>query len=82
MEDAPLKPDPSPVRKALEQLEAESGWFLGDTPDDMVAARRAGMLPIGVVAPGDNPDESSKSLHEAGAATVLSAAEAIEEILP
>jgi hypothetical protein len=40
------------------------------------------MLPIGVIAPGDNPDDSTKTLHEAGAATVLSAAEAIEEILP
>ena len=36
-EDAPLKPDPAPVRVALDRLEARTAWMLGDTPDDVRA---------------------------------------------
>jgi histidinol-phosphate aminotransferase len=82
MEDGPPKPDPTPVRRAVDQLGVRTVWLLGDTPDDMQAARQAGVLPIGVVAPGDDPELATKTLRDAGAATVLSAASAIQEILP
>ena len=42
MEDAPPKPDPQPVRLALARLGVERAWLVGDTPDDMRAARAAG----------------------------------------
>jgi histidinol-phosphate aminotransferase len=71
MEDGPLKPDPAPVRTALRQLGVPTAWFLGDTPDDMTAARAAGVVPIGVIAPGDPEDEARTSLDRAGAACVL-----------
>ena len=50
-EDAPLKPNPQPVRIALERLEARTAWLLGDTPDDVRAAVGAGVVPVGVVPP-------------------------------
>jgi histidinol-phosphate aminotransferase len=47
-EDAPMKPDPTPVRLALERLGVSHAWLLGDTRDDLVAARAAGVIPIGI----------------------------------
>jgi len=54
MEDAPRKPDPAPIRLALQHLGTQSAWMIGDTPDDIVAARAAGVVPIGIAAPGDD----------------------------
>ncbi|HEY4003178.1 MAG TPA: TIGR01548 family HAD-type hydrolase [Candidatus Xenobia bacterium] len=71
MEDAALKPDPAPVRKALEVLNVSRAWMVGDTPDDVTAARRAGVVPIGIPSPTDNPAELTEALHRAGAAVVL-----------
>jgi histidinol-phosphate aminotransferase len=71
MEDAELKPSPAPLRKALEALSVEHAWYFGDTPDDVVAARAAGVVPIGVTAPGDPPEEAQTSLLRAGAARVV-----------
>ena len=82
MEDAPIKPDPAPVRLALEQLGAATAWMVGDTPDDLRAARGAEVLPIGVVAPGDEPESTTASLQRAGAATVLPDIRKILEVFP
>ncbi len=71
MDDAPLKPDPAPVKLALERLKVRRAWMIGDTPDDMRAARGAGVLPLGVVAPADNPTIAARALIEAGAARAL-----------
>jgi len=53
MEDAPPKPNPAPVRLALERLGVRRAWMVGDTPDDMHAAAQAGVLPLAIAAPGD-----------------------------
>ena len=53
-EDAPKKkPHPAPLRLALEQLSvaAEDSIYVGDTPEDIEMARRAGVRPIGVLGP-------------------------------
>jgi histidinol-phosphate aminotransferase len=71
MEDAPLKPDPAPVRLALARLGLRSAWMVGDTPDDVRAARAAGVVPLGVVAPGDDVALTSQTLLRSGAARVL-----------
>lgn len=81
MEDAPSKPDPAPVRLALERLGAATAWMLGDTPDDLVAARGAGVVPIGVVAPGDDPVRARQTLLRAGAARVLDRTLDLVEVL-
>jgi histidinol-phosphate aminotransferase len=74
-EDAPSKPDPAPVRLALERLGVGRAWMLGDTRDDIEAARGAGVVPIGVSVPGDDV----KAL--AGAARVVGSIDEIEEVL-
>jgi histidinol-phosphate aminotransferase len=78
MEDAASKPDPAPVRLALDQLGVNTAWMVGDTPDDLAAARRAGVLPVGLPAPG----EGGEVLEQVGAALVLTGPEELEERLP
>ncbi len=82
MEDATAKPDPEPVTLALQQLGVEYAWMIGDTPDDVVAAREAGVLPLGLTAPGDDRRTASIALDDAGAARVLTSIDALEELLP
>lgn len=69
-EDAPMKPDPTPVRLALDRLGVSHAWMLGDTRDDLEAARAAGVMPIGV---GPEPIRP--------AAAVLETAASIKELL-
>jgi histidinol-phosphate aminotransferase len=71
LEDAPAKPDSAPVLLALQHLGATRGWMVGDTPDDARAARAAGALPLGVIAPGDPRDVVVPALVAAGAARVF-----------
>ncbi|MFQ5704186.1 MAG: aminotransferase class I/II-fold pyridoxal phosphate-dependent enzyme [Gemmatimonadales bacterium] len=81
MEDAPLKPDPAPVRLALQRLGARRGWMLGDTPDDVRAAGEAGVLPIGVVAPGHDATATTRVLRQAGAAWVIRNLTELEDLI-
>jgi len=69
MEDAPAKPSPDPVKLALRLLGVQRAWMVGDTPDDVIAARAAGVLPVGCLAPGESSDEA---LRRAGAGWVVS----------
>lgn len=82
MEDSALKPDPAPVRLALQQLRVESAWMIGDTPDDVVAARAAGVIPIGCIPPGAPRDQIEPVLLRSGAARVLDGIDRLPEILP
>ncbi|HXJ16143.1 MAG TPA: HAD family hydrolase [Candidatus Polarisedimenticolia bacterium] len=53
-EDAPRrKPHPAPLELALKRLRAEPGdcVYVGDAPEDIEMARRAGVKPIGVLGP-------------------------------
>jgi HAD superfamily hydrolase (TIGR01548 family) len=81
MEDAPAKPDPSPVKLALEKLGLDRAWMLGDTPDDVQAARSAGVLPLGV-RPPCSEDDVGDALDRSGAAVTLDRTDQIEELLP
>jgi histidinol-phosphate aminotransferase len=81
MDDAPLKPSPEPVRLCLARLGATRAWMVGDTPDDVRAARSAGVVPLGVVAPSDAPAVAGPALLAAGAARVLSAISELTEVL-
>ena len=82
MEDSPLKPDPAPVQLARSRLGVERAWMVGDTPDDIRAATAAGVLPIGVVAPGPDPTATTAALRESGAVTVLGTINDLLELLP
>ncbi len=76
-----LKPDPAPVRLAMERMGAGSAWMVGDTPDDVQAARSAGVLPLVVAAPGEDPMVARAVFESVGAAMVLGGLDEIEEML-
>ncbi|MEZ6015206.1 MAG: TIGR01548 family HAD-type hydrolase [Planctomycetota bacterium] len=87
-EDAPLKPDPAPVTRALTALGVTRAWMVGDTPDDVRAARAAGVVPIGVLAPPTSslaePAAAARSratLTASGAARVLDSVNELETLL-
>ena len=80
-EDAPAKPDPAPVRRALAELAVERAWMVGDTPDDVAAARAAGVIPLAVPAPGDESRETRETLWAYGAAVVLEKTTDLEDLL-
>ncbi len=82
MEDAPIKPDPAPVRFALERLGVRHAWMVGDTRDDTDSARGAGVVPIGVVAPGDDVEAARRVLEAAGIARVLGKLDDLEAMIP
>ncbi len=73
------KPDPQPVHYALHRLgsNADRAVMVGDTPDDILAGRRAGTGTIGVTTGAfDEP-----SLRTAGAHFVLDSLERLPELL-
>ena len=82
MEDAPDKPDPAPVRLALERLDVRSAWMVGDTVNDIAAARAAGVVPLGVVPPGEDSLTYPDVLAAAGAGRVLGRLAELLEVLP
>lgn len=81
MEDAPGKPDPAPVRLAMERLGVARAWMVGDTPDDIRSARAAGAVPVGIVAPGDLTAPGAMALEAAGAGRVLDTLTDLEQLL-
>jgi len=56
--------------------------MIGDTPDDMHAAAQAGVLPFGVVSPGDELALGAAALRQAGSARVLGQLGDLLELLP
>jgi histidinol-phosphate aminotransferase len=77
-DDAPLKPDPAPVRRAMRLLGVERAWMLGDTVDDLWAAQRADVLALGFSCDAD--ERSALLAH--GAAAVFGAGPELLEVLP
>ena len=82
LEDGPGKPDPAPVNLALKKLGARRAWLVGDTVNDAAAARAAGVLPLGIVPPGEDDPGYPDLLLTAGCGRVLSRLEQLEEMLP
>ena len=72
------KPDPFPLQHALAILDAagltirpEETVYIGDSVDDMTAARAAEMWTVGIVPPYLNRDAHAELLRERGAHIVL-----------
>jgi len=69
------KPDPFPLTKAMSLLavpvDPARAVYVGDTGDDMVAARAAGMYAVGVVPPYLDFEAHGKVLRDCGAHEVL-----------
>lgn len=78
-EDGPLKPSPIPVQRACQMLGITRAILVGDTPDDMAAARAAGVLAVGFCL--TTPDRGDTLLDE-GAALVLTDARELREMIP
>lgn len=81
LEDVPIgktKPDPYSVQLALQQLQVQSALYLGDTIDDMIAAKSAGVTPVGILTRESANSEQKILLKQYGAVEVL---EHVNEIL-
>lgn len=79
MEDAPAKPSSKPIEIACARLGIERAWMIGDTPDDMSAARSAtadgevacacfGMLPPST----SDVEKTSEAMLRSGAGRIFS----------
>jgi histidinol-phosphate aminotransferase len=82
MDDAKGKPDPAPVVLCMKRLGCSKAWLFGDSSDDMQAARRAGVLPVGVHGSAKFRKDTELALYGAGASRVLTDINKLEEILP
>lgn len=84
MDDLPPgrgKPDPRGIRLALSRVGADEGYYVGDSVDDMRAARAAGLVPVGVVRPSDLSARTEALLIAAGAARIVPDINRIKEAL-
>jgi histidinol-phosphate aminotransferase len=70
-EDGPGKPDPAPVRLALQRLGVTAAWMLGDNPGDVEAARAAGVVPFAIAPAGSGAEAHAARLRQAGAARLV-----------
>ena len=84
MDDVPRgkqKPDPWGIYEILRITDPENVYYLGDTIDDMFAARRANVKGIGVLPPQDRSDELKRALKAHGAVEVLEKTEDMVQLL-
>jgi HAD superfamily hydrolase (TIGR01548 family) len=84
MDDIPLnkaKPDPFGIRLALKRLGTQKSFYVGDTIDDMMAARRARVVPIGVISNAIDYKKQKDILLCSGAQWVLRDVNDIVEVL-
>ena len=71
------KPDPYGLRLALRHLDARSAFYFGDSPADMIAARKAGCSAVAVCPPGfSNHRTWRRRMVEAGAIRIAESLEA------
>jgi HAD superfamily phosphatase len=87
-QDGRTKPDPFCLQKAIAmfeaagtQLEPYQVAYVGDSIDDMKAARRADVWPIGVVPPYQDASKHFARLDDAGAEFVLDSANKLRDRL-
>lgn len=80
MDDVPRgrqKPDPWGVLEILRVIKPNKVYYLGDTVDDMFAAKQAGVTGIGVLPPQEKSEELIRALKAHGAAEILKQTEDI-----
>lgn len=74
MEDVPdgkHKPDPWGLEHIKNISHSDSIIYLGDTPDDMLAASKAGVTAVGVLPPQDKSEELKNRMKTSGAVVIL-----------
>jgi len=75
------KPEPFGIELALKQSKAHEAYYIGDTVDDIEAACRANIIPIGVVFGNKNYEKQENLLLKSGAHRVLRDINDILEVL-
>jgi histidinol-phosphate aminotransferase len=80
-EDGPGKPDPAPVRLALQRLGVGRGWMVGDNPSDVAAARGAGVVPLAVAPHGIGAEPHAERLRAVGAARLVTGLAEVLDLL-
>jgi HAD superfamily hydrolase (TIGR01548 family) len=75
------KPEPDGLLKILEIVSPKNAFYLGDTHDDMISAKKAGIKAIGVLPPQDKSPELKEKLIKHGAEQVLQETEDIVKLL-
>jgi len=76
------KPHPNGLELAKQKLAVHRAIYLGDTVDDMKAAKAAGMRAVGVLAPQAQQDKGMETLLIAeGASSVLRSINQLKEVL-
>ncbi|MDZ7337416.1 MAG: TIGR01548 family HAD-type hydrolase [candidate division KSB1 bacterium] len=86
MDDLPperQKPKPDGLCRALAELQATEGWYLGDSVDDIAAAASAGLMAVGVAQFGTEQEREAhkRLLLERGAHLVLADVNSVREAL-
>lgn len=84
MDDVPLKrakPDPFGIQLAMKKLHAARAYYFGDTVDDMIAARRANLIPVGVISGAVKRKIQRNLLINSGAQCILNDINDILEVL-
>ena len=74
------KPHPLPLKTALKHITCTDGWYVGDMVDDMIMAKKAGIIPIGVIPPGEDT-RIKKLLLDHGASIVIDDINTIQDAL-
>ena len=75
------KPNPYPIKLALEKLGVKEAVYIGDGIDDIDAAKRAGIRAIGCIPPGVSATRLRNLLLKHGAEMVLDNISDIDEAL-
>lgn len=84
MEDLPEgkhKPEPDGLFKILNIVSPVNAYYLGDTHDDMISAKKAGVKAIGVLPPQDKSPELKEKLIKHEAEIVLQNTEDVVKLL-
>jgi histidinol-phosphate aminotransferase len=75
------KPDPFGLNLMKQRTYSDKYYYFGDTKDDIIAAREAGFIPIGVLPPQDKSDKLSDDYIKEGAKYVLNSINDVTTIL-
>jgi len=74
MEDVPdgfHKPEPYGIKQIQSKIPSLNTYYLGDTPDDMISASKAGVKGVGILPPQDKSEDLKNRLLSEGAVVVL-----------
>lgn len=81
LSDGKHKPEPDGLYKIIDIVNPQNTYYLGDTHDDMISAKKAGVKAIGVLPPQDKSQELKEVLLQNGAEEILQNTEDIVKLL-